>query len=88
MKFIKYFLKTPTNTGTAEAPVWEYTQGPECTMPYSEANMAIAEAEAYGEVTVEDDGQPEPVAEPTQEERLAALEAAMLEMILGGDADG
>ena len=88
MKLIKYFLKTPINTGTVKEPVLEYVQGPECTMPYSEANMAIAEAEAYGEITVEDDGQPESVAEPTQEERLAALEAAMLEMILGGDTDG
>ena len=31
------------------------------TMPYTDANYAIAQAEAYqGQITVEDDGQPEP----------------------------
>lgn len=52
------------------------------TMPWSEANEEIAKKEAVnGEYTIEDDGHPEDVAEPTAEERLAALESAMLEMI-------
>ena len=74
MKKIKYYLNV------------EGTAGPQCVLPYSEENMALAEAEAFGEVTVEDDGAPEPEETPSQEERLAALEAAMLEMILGGEA--
>lgn len=34
-------------------------------LPYTDANYAIAQAEAYqGQITVEDDGQPEPGPEP------------------------
>ena len=51
-------------------------------MAYSEANEAIAKAEAdNGDYTIEDDGTPDPVAEPTLEERTSALEAALLEMM-------
>lgn len=89
MRYIKYHLKTKVNTAPlGEAPVWEDAKGPECTLPYSEVNLALAKAEAFGEVTATDDGTPEPVPEPTQEERIAALEAAMLEMILGGGENG
>ena len=56
-KIIKYHMKTISEDGTE-------IQGATVSMPYSEANMAIAEAEAFGEVTVTDDGTPEPVAEP------------------------
>ncbi len=43
-------------------------------MGWSEANEEIAKAEAYnGEYTIEDDGQPEPVAEPTTDEILNAM---------------
>lgn len=53
-------------------------------MTWSEANEEIAKKEAYnGEYTIEDDGQPEPAAEPTQEERIAELEEA-LELLLSG----
>ena len=53
-------------------------------MPYSDANEEIAKREAYnGEYAIEDDGQDEPVAEPTNEERTAELEEA-LEMLLSG----
>lgn len=44
-----------------------------CTEANFEANYAIAEKEAYGEITVEDDGEPEPVAEPTTDDILNAL---------------
>ena len=51
-------------------------------LPYSTEAEEIARREAYnGEYTVEDDGQPEP--EPTEEERIAQLEAA-LELLLSG----
>lgn len=49
-------------------------------IPHNETNLAIAEKEAFeGKYTVEDNGQPEP--EPTDKERLEALEMAMLEML-------
>lgn len=44
------------------------------TMTWSEANEEIAKAEAYnGEYTIEDDGQPEPVAEPTTDDVINTL---------------
>lgn len=80
MKTIKYYLKYKINTGTEENPVWEETQGPECSMQYSEANMAIAQAEAYGEITVEDDGQPEPSTGVSIEDRVLTLEQQIADM--------
>lgn len=81
-KIIKYkFLSCEINHGTEKNPDIEQIFLDK-SMTYSEANEAIAKREAYnGEYTIEDDGQPEPVAEPTAEERLAALESAMLEML-------
>ena len=75
MKIIKYNLCTKTDNGDFLSEV---------TMPWNEANEEIAISEAYNrEYTIEDDGLEEIVA-PTAEERLEALESAMLEMILGG----
>lgn len=60
MKIIKYQLATEVNHGTSEEPDIE-TVLSGVTMPYTDANYAIAQAEAYqGQITVEDDGQPEP----------------------------
>lgn len=60
MKIIKYKLATEINHGTPEEPDIE-TVLSGVTMPYTEANYAIAQAEAYqGQITVEDDGRPEP----------------------------
>ena len=60
MKIIKYQLATEINHGTPEEPDIE-TVLSGVTMPYTEANYAIAQAEAYqGQITVEDDEQPEP----------------------------
>nr|DAZ61129.1 MAG TPA: hypothetical protein [Caudoviricetes sp.] len=60
MKIIKYQLATEVNHGTPEEPDIE-TVLSGVTMPYTDANYAIAQAEAYqGQITVEDDGQPEP----------------------------
>ena len=43
-------------------------------MTWSEANEEIAKAEAYnGEYEIFDDGQPEPVEEPTADEILNAM---------------
>jgi hypothetical protein len=45
----------------------------EVTLGYNETSVEIAKAEAYnGEYTIEDDGQPELVAEPTQLDRVEA----------------
>ena len=53
------------------------------TMDYNERNEAIANKEADEGCTPEiiADGEPEPVVEPTMEERIAALEIAMLESL-------
>ena len=60
MKIIKYQLATEINHGTPEEPDIE-TVLSGVTMPYTEANYAIAQTEAYqGQITVEDDGRPEP----------------------------
>lgn len=60
MKIIKYQLATEINRGTPEEPDIE-TVLSGVTMPYTETNYAMAQAEAYqGQITVEDDGQPEP----------------------------
>lgn len=58
-------------------------------MDHNEHNEAIAAEEADEGCTPEiiDDGEPEPVVEPTMEERIAALEIAMLES-LGVTVDG
>lgn len=57
------------------------------SMDWSEANEEIAKKEAFGGVYTIEDCEPlepgEPI-EPTAEERLTALENALLEMILGG----
>lgn len=77
MKVIKYNLfQSMKRDGTPNlAPV---------TMHYSEESLAVAKKEAYnGEYTIEDDGQPEPEAQPTEAERIAELEEA-LDMLLSG----
>lgn len=77
MKVIKYNLfQSMKRDGTPNlAPV---------TMHYSEESLAIAKAEAYkGEYTIEDDGQPEPEAQPTEAERIAELEEALALLLSG-----
>lgn len=60
MKIIKYQLATEINHGTPEEPDIE-TVLTAVVMSYTEEAYAIAQAEAYqGQITVEDDGQPEP----------------------------
>ena len=75
MKNIKYNLCTKTEAGNILSGV---------TMPWNETNEELAKKEAYnGEYTIEDDGIEEIIV-PTTDERVEALEAALLEMILGG----
>lgn len=73
MKIIKYQLATEINRGTPEEPNIE-TVLSNVSMPYTEGNYAIAQAEAYqGQITVEDDGEPEPEPQATDTEVLNAL---------------
>ena len=83
MKILKYNLCTKVNHGTEEEPQIEEILSP-VTMGWNEANEEIAKREAHnGEYTIEDDGQPEPEAQPSEAERIAELEEA-LAMILSG----
>ena len=72
-KVIKYkFMSCEVNHGTEKNPDIEQIFLNK-SMTWSEANEKIAKHEAYnGEYTIEDDGQPEPVAEPTQLDRIEA----------------
>ena len=66
-KAIKYkFLSCEINHGTEENPDIEQIFL-DVTIGWSEANEEIAKKEAYnGEYTIDDDGQPEPEATPSQ----------------------
>ena len=77
MQIITYNLKTTVNIGTEDEPVWEEIAGPTCTMPYTEANMAIAEAEAFGDITIE-------YGDVTQDEVIAAMSEACNQAIVSG----
>lgn len=83
-KVIKYnFLSCEVNHGTEENPVMEQIFINK-SISWSETNEEIAKREAYnGEYTIEDDGQPETVAEPTDAERIAELEEALALLLSG-----
>lgn len=73
MKWIKYQLNNPVNVGTDDEPVFVDNLSDKA-LTYCEANLAIAKKEAYlGKYNIEDDGQPEPVIEPTTDDVLNAL---------------
>ena len=77
MKIIKYNYCTRINRGTEENPQMEEMLSP-VVMGWNETNEEIAKREAYkGEYTIEDDGEPEPVKEPTTDEVLNALLGVM-----------
>ena len=72
-KLIKYNLCTKINHGTVEEPQIDETFYP-ITMTWNETNEETAKREAYnGEYEIVDDGQPEPVIEPTTDEILNAM---------------
>ena len=75
MKIIKYQLMTEVNLGTKEEPNIVQTFNAceiRCKDEVFEANLAIAEAEAYnGEVTVEE--VPDEETEPTNDELMDIL---------------
>lgn len=68
MKLLKYQIVTRSNMGTAGHPNIVRTLS-DVTLSWSEANEKLAMRESYnGEYTIEDDGEPEPVIPPTNEE--------------------
>lgn len=74
MQSIKYQIMTEVNYGTNGSPDVRqiFTSA---SVPYSEKNLEFAKAEAYnGEVSIEDDGQPEPEPVPTLDDRVSSLE--------------
>lgn len=74
MKYICYQMRIP---GAGE-------QLSAVRLSYSDSHLEIAKKEAYqGKYTVEDDGQSEPVKEPTAEERIAELEEALALLLSG-----
>lgn len=73
MKVIKYQLCTEINHGTEDKPDIQQVFSA-VALGWSEGNEKIAKAEAHnGEYTIEDDGEPEPVAPPTNDELAADI---------------
>ena len=71
MKKIKYLLCTEIPTDVEGEVIQEFMLK---IIPFSEAGEEIAKVEAYnGEYTVEDDGKPEPIIPPTNEELAISL---------------
>ena len=71
MKVLRYRLCTEVNHGTEEQPDIQQIFSA-VTLGWNESNEEIAKREAYnGEYTIEDDGKPEPVIPPTNEELAA-----------------
>lgn len=79
MKTIKYTLKI--NVGTEDNPIYKEQEGVVICRPYSEENLAIAETEAFGAVTVEEDGVNPSI---TQETVIAAMREACAAAIISG----
>lgn len=73
MKIIKYNICHLANFGTEGNPQMHEVLFP-VKMGWNEANEEIAKKEAHnGEYTIEDDGKPEPAAEPSADDVLNAL---------------
>jgi hypothetical protein len=83
-KVLKYKFRTITNRGTETEPNIIETLS-DVEMTWNKANEEIAKKEAYnGEYAIEDNGQPEPIVEQTDTERISELEEA-LALLLSGD---
>ena len=86
MKVLKYNLCTRVNHGTEETPKWKDILTP-VTMDWNEVNEKIAKQEAYNcEYVIDDDGNVEPIIEPTQLDRIEAqitYTAMMTNTLLG-----
>jgi len=80
MKRIKYtFLSSEIKRGEETEKVFIHKD-----FAYFDGIMDGVMREAYnGEYEIYDDGQPEPIAEPTPEERIAELEEALALLLSG-----
>lgn len=66
MRVIRYILCNRASDGTEDTPQI-HEKFFHVSLGWSDANEEIAKKEAYnGEYTIEDDGKPEPEAEPTK----------------------
>lgn len=84
MKKLKYQLRTVVPEKDFDGNIVEREVFTKKTVSDNETGRAMAEIEAYNGVIEEfDDGKPEPVKTPTQEQRIAELEEA-LDMLLNG----
>ena len=84
MKKLRYQLRTVVSETDSDGNVVEREVFTRKTVTGNENGRAMAEAEAWGGVIEEfDDGKPESVKAPTQEQRIAELEEA-LELLLSG----
>lgn len=85
MKVLRYEIADEINIGTKEKPNFVQNKH-EVIVPWSKLYEEIARKEAYnGEITIEDDGQPE--HEPTEGEKLRADVAELkeaLDLLLSG----
>lgn len=71
MKKLTYYYRSETETDEMQSEEILYKQERFCTPSQLETELAIAKSISYnGEVTVEDDGEPEPP--PTEQEQLRA----------------
>lgn len=76
MKWLKYeFYQTTLENGEDITITKE--------IPWNEANEEIAKQEAYGEITVEDDGEPDPAPAPADDDEYADMAAAIREGVNG-----
>ena len=84
MKKLKYQLRTVAYEKDSDGNIMERESFTWKMVTDNEAGRAMAEQEAWGGVIEEfDDGKPEPVKMPSQEQRIAELEEA-LDMLLNG----
>lgn len=90
MKWLKYNIRTVVQEQGMEGNPAEREIFTEACVPDDEKGRALAEKEAWGEITVEDDGQEEAETAPTLENRVTTLEEETaetkeaLDMILSG----
>ena len=71
VKYIKYQINNPVNTGTEDSPNWVDNLFQKSII-YSEANEEIAKKEAHnGEYAIKDDGVEE-IQEPSWQDKIEA----------------
>lgn len=74
MKWLKYTYRSVVTEQDMGGNTVEREVFTEMAVPDNENGRALAEKEAYnGKITVEDDGKPDPVKEPTTDDILNAL---------------